>query len=159
MVSLSQVKYDDQERCFKEMITQLPFTQVLIDQNGIGSQLAENLTQTGKAQGVDFTNATKELWAVEARLQAERGNVPIPLERDLAYQIHSIKKKVTAAKNNVFDTERNEKHHADKFWSWALAIWTNKTSAIADQWIRAAKQQSQQTAPEPVNQHPRMRVR
>ena len=123
-ISLDRVEYDDQERCFYEVITRLPFTQVLIDQNGLGGQLAENLERrTGKAKGVDFTNPSKELWAVEARIQAERVHTPIPLDRELAYQIHSIKKIVTAAKNNVFDTERNEKHHADKFWAWALAIW------------------------------------
>jgi phage FluMu gp28-like protein len=123
MISLNQVEFDDQERCFEEIITRLPFTQVLVDQNGIGAQLAENLSRTGKAQGVDFTNPSKELWAVEGRIQAERGNTPLPVNRELAYQIHSIKKKVTAAKNNVFDTETNEKHHADKFWAWVLAIW------------------------------------
>lgn len=123
MVSLEQVKFDEQEACLRQMITKLPFTQVLIDRNGIGMQLAESLETTGRAQGVDFTNASKQLWAVEAKLQADRTNVPIPAERDLAYQIHSIKKTVTAAKNNVFDTARNEKHHADKFWAWALAIW------------------------------------
>lgn len=123
-VSLNRVAYDDQQRCFKEIIQRLPFTQVLVDQNGIGAQLAENLARiTGVAQGVDFTNPSKELWAVEARIRAERGKVPLPADRDLAYQIHSIRKMTTAAKNNVFDTERNEKHHADKFWAWALAIW------------------------------------
>jgi hypothetical protein len=123
MVSLDRVEYDSQERCLRELITRLPFTQVLVDQNGIGAQLAENLSRTGRAQGVAFTNATKELWAVEARIQAERKATPLPVDRELAYQIHSIRKSVTAAKNNVFDTERNEKHHADKFWAWALAIW------------------------------------
>jgi hypothetical protein len=34
---------------------------------------------------------------------------------------------VTAAKNLVFDTTRNEKHHADKFWAWVLAL----TAALA----------------------------
>lgn len=126
IVSLDRVKYDDQERCFAELLHQLPITQCLIDQNGIGAQLAEKLSDRfpRRAQGVEFTNPSKELWAVEARIQAERGNTPLPFNRDLAYQIHSIKKKVTAAKNNVFDTEGNEKHHADKFWAWALAIWT-----------------------------------
>ena len=123
MVSLDRVEYDDQERCFREILTRLPFTDCLVDQNGIGAQLAENLERTGRAHGVNFTNTSKELWAVEARVQAERGSVPLPIHRDLAYQIHSIKRKVTAAKNNVYDTERNEKHHADKFWAWALAIW------------------------------------
>jgi len=123
-VSLDRVKYDDQQGCFEKLIEMLPFALVLIDQNGIGAQLAEHLTDTtGIAQGVDFTNATKELWAVQARIQFERGNVPIPVDRNLAYQIHSIKKLVTAAKNNVFDTARNEAHHADKWWGLALAIW------------------------------------
>jgi phage FluMu gp28-like protein len=123
MVTLSNVKYDDQEECLRQIITRLPFTQVLIDQNGIGAQLAENLGRTGKAQGVNFTNATKELWAVQARLEAERNKTPLPPDRDLAYQIHSIKKYVTASKNNVFDAQRNSEHHADKFWAWALAIY------------------------------------
>ena len=121
-VSLDRVPFDEQQHCIRQFLTLLPFTSVLVDQNGIGMQLAENLRKTGKAQGVNFTNPTKELWAVEAKLQADRGNTPLPQDRDLAYQIHSIKKTVTAAKNNVFDTERNERHHADKFWAWALAI-------------------------------------
>ena len=124
MISLDRVKYDDQERCFADIIRMLPFTKVLVDQNGIGAQLAENLQRiTGSiARGVDFTNQSKELWAVGARTQAERSNVPIPQDRDFAYQLHSIRKKVSAAKHNIFDTEGNEQHHADKFWAWALAI-------------------------------------
>lgn len=131
-ISLDRVEYDDQERCFREVIASLPFIQVLIDQNGIGAQLAENLERTGRAKGVDFTNPSKELWAVEAKIEAERGKTPLPVDRDIAYQIHSIKKTVTAAKNNVFDTERNEKHHADKFWAWALAVWA--ASGRATKW-------------------------
>ena len=103
---------------------------MLIDRNGIGMELAEKLEdQFGiRAQGVDFTNQTKELWAVELKLKMEKGDVPIPLDRNLAYQIHSIKKKVTAAKNAVFDTERNEKHHADQFWALALATWAARAA-------------------------------
>lgn len=128
MISLSRVEFEKQKECFIQVINQLPVTQVLVDRNGIGMQLAEDLGRaTGKAAGVDFTNATKELWAVEARVQAERGNTPLPMDRDLAYQIHSIKKSISAAKNNVFDTERNEKHHADMFWAWALALWAGKS--------------------------------
>jgi phage FluMu gp28-like protein len=122
-ISLDKVPFDEQQACFNKVVSELPFTQVLIDQNGIGAQLAENMQRTGRAMGVDFTNPSKELWAVEARIQAERGATPLPVDRDLAYQIHSIKKTVTASKNNVFDAERNEKHHADKFWAWALALW------------------------------------
>lgn len=130
-VSLDRIEYDDQERCFIEILNRLPITSCLIDQNGLGMMLAENLAnRTRIAEGVDFTNQTKELWAVEARVQAERGNTPLPVDRDIAYQIHSIKKTVTAAKNNVFDTARNEKHHADKFWAWALALWGGTSGMV-----------------------------
>jgi len=134
-ISLDRVRYDDQEQCFFDIISALPFTAVLIDQNGIGAQLAENLeARTGKAHGIDFTSESKELLAVEARIQAERGNTPLPLDRDLAYQIHSIKKTVTPAKFNRFDTERNEKHHADKFWAWALAIYAAQSKGWHGWW-------------------------
>lgn len=131
-ISLDRVKFEDQKNCFLQVLNRLPITQALIDRNGIGMQLAENLEVTGRAQGVDFTNVTKELWAVEARVKSEAGKTPLPLDRDLAYQIHSIKKKVSNAKNNIFDTERNEKHHADKFWAWALALWGSKQMESED---------------------------
>ena len=131
MISLANTRYEYQEHCIHRLIKELPFTQVLIDKNGIGNQIAESLgaSTSGIAQGVTFTNLSKELWSVEVRVKFERGLVPIPLDRDLAYQIHSIKKKITPAKNNVFDTERNEKHHADKFWALALALWAGKPSS------------------------------
>lgn len=128
-ISLANTEFEKQKDLFVHVINSLPFAQVLVDRNGIGMQLAEDLQRlTGRAQGVNFTGETKELWAVEARVQAEKSNTPLPMDRDLAYQIHSIKRTRTAANNNTYDTERNEKHHADKFWAWALAIWAGKGS-------------------------------
>lgn len=124
-ISLASVEFEDQKAVVSRMLDRLPVTQLLIDRNGLGMELAERLGQThgSRAQGVDFTNATKELWAVELKVKMQRGEIPLPLDRELSYQIHSIKKKISAAKNAVFDTERNEKHHADKFWALALAVW------------------------------------
>jgi phage FluMu gp28-like protein len=131
-ISLRGVEYDDQQSVAQKALRVLPITQMLIDQNGIGNQLAEDLHKEfgERAQGVDFTNPNKELWAVEIKLQMQRGQVPIPLERDLAYQIHSIKKRVSSAKNNVFDAERTNQGHADKFWALALAVWAAKSDNI-----------------------------
>ncbi len=125
MMSLSKTSFDDQMSVLKKILDRLPVTQAMIDQNGLGMQLVEQLVSIygSRVQPAIFTNATKELWAVEARVRMQKGQVPIPLDRDLAYQIHSIKRMVTAAKNVVFDTTANEKHHADKFWMLALAIW------------------------------------
>lgn len=125
MVSLDRIEYDDQQALFTEIIKALPFVKVLVDETGIGSQLAENLRRDtgGVAEGVTFTQPNKEVWAVEARIQTERQQVPIPVDRELAYQIHSLKRKMSATKHATFDVERNEKHHADKFWAWALALY------------------------------------
>ena len=38
----------------------------------------------------------------------------LPPNRDLAYQIHSIRKMISASRQNVFDVDANEQHHADK---------------------------------------------
>jgi len=122
-ITLDRTEYDTQQTILEQYIRQLPLVRVLIDQNGIGNQLAENLAKTGIAEGFTFSNPSKELLAVETRVQAERNAVPIPLDDDFAYQLHSIKKRITAAGNTVFDTEGNEKHHADAYWAWALAIW------------------------------------
>lgn len=130
MVSLSGCPYEYQENAIHQILTQLPFAACLIDQNGIGNQLAETLSGSTVAQGVHFTNSSKELWAVEALLRFQKNGVVLPKNRDLAYQIHSIKKSITAAKNNVFDTERNAKHHADKFWALALALWAARSLLV-----------------------------
>jgi len=124
-ISLSGVEFEDQKAVAAKALRILPVTQMLIDKNGIGMQLAEQLhAEFGeRAQGVDFTHPNKELWAVELKLRMQKAQVPIPLDRELSYQIHSIRKTMTAAKNNVFDAERSEHGHADKFWSLALAVW------------------------------------
>jgi phage FluMu gp28-like protein len=124
-ISLANVEFDDQKAVASKALETLPVAKLLIDQNGLGMQLAEDLSRRFpmKAEGVDFTNPNKELWAVKLKVRFQRGEVPIPMERELNYQIHSIKKKISAAKNAIFDTEANEKHHADKSWALALAIW------------------------------------
>ncbi|MBN1535209.1 MAG: terminase family protein [Anaerolineales bacterium] len=126
-ISLENAEFDDQKAVLTKLLDVLPVTKMLIDQTGLGMQLAEDMQKAsfGRAEGITFTNPNKELWSVELKVRMQRGQVPLPLERELSYQIHSIKKKITAAKNSVFDTEGNEKHHADKYWALALAVWAS----------------------------------
>lgn len=122
-VSLSQARYDDQEACLRQILEALPIRALLIDRNGLGGMLAERLQANTVAEGVDFTAQSKALWAAQAKVELERRRAIIPAERDLVYQIHSIRKKITAAGNAVYDVEANEKHHGDAAWAWMLAIW------------------------------------
>jgi phage FluMu gp28-like protein len=102
----------------------LPVSFGMLDRTGIGRYLVERTVGEFPEQvlGVDFTNGSKRNWATYLKLQCERGNVTIPSDRELAYQLHSVKRIVTPDKNLKFDNEPTDKHHADKFWALALAL-------------------------------------
>lgn len=142
-ITLDRVEFDDQAAVLNRALEILPVSQFLIDGYGIGMQLAENAMRRwgDKVQTGDFTNENKSLWAVELKLRFQRQEIPIPTLRDLAYQIHSVRRKVTDAKTIVFDVEEEseEKHHADQFWALALAAWAAKSSVGAEEWINAMK--------------------
>lgn len=123
-LTMDNVEYDDQEAIAAHVAKTFRLTKMYIDRNGIGSQLAENLAKAfpTKIEGVDFTNASKTAWATQVKMLIQQGRAPIPVDRDLAYQIHSIKKIILPSKKLAFDTARNERHHADKFWGWVLAL-------------------------------------
>ena len=124
LLTLDRTPYDDQRAVILAVLQQLPILRLWIDRNGIGSQLAEELENMwpGVAQGAQFTNETKQMWATTAKRLFQQHKTILPADRDLAYQIHSIKRMITASKNNIFDTDANEKHHADKAWSLFLAL-------------------------------------
>lgn len=144
-ITLDRQEFDVQAAVLDKIMSTLPIAQMLIDQNGIGMQLVESAVRRWgfRVQPAEFTNPNKELWAVEAKVRFQRGEVPIPTDRDFVYQVHSIKKKVTAAKNAVFDCDASEKHHADQFWAYALAVWAAKPATAADEWLAAIQQRQQ----------------
>ncbi len=123
-ISMERLPYDDQFDIMVLALRRLPLVGMWIDRNGIGNNLAENLGNQwpGLAVGQDFTNESKKLWATNIKMLMQQSRASLPVDRDLAYQIHSIKRIISPSKNLIFDTARNEKHHADKFWAWALAL-------------------------------------
>jgi phage FluMu gp28-like protein len=123
-ITLDNCDFDSQLAVLDAAMRTLPIIGLLIDQNGIGRNLAETMERLhpGKAAGVAFTNQSKALWATDGKMLFQQRRVPIPTDRDLAYQIHSIKRVITPSRNMVFDTERNQKHHADKFWALMLSL-------------------------------------
>ena len=123
-LTLDNCDFDTQLAVIQYVMNRLQVIGLLIDRNGIGRNLAESAERLfpGKAAGVDFTNISKAAMATDAKMLVQQRKTPLPADRDLAYQMHSIKKYITPSGNAVFDTERNEKHHADKFWGWALSL-------------------------------------
>jgi phage FluMu gp28-like protein len=123
MITLDNCTFNDQYKVLQELCG-LNVSKLFIDKNGIGANLAENLEKEfpARAEGAQFTMESKKMWATTLKMLFQQRRVPIPIDRDLGYQVHSIKRLVTPSKNLIFDTERNEKHHADKFWALALAV-------------------------------------
>lgn len=132
MLTLWNCDFDSQEAVLRKVFNRLPLVGADIDREGLGRQLAEKMAQDYpyKVRAAQFTNESKKVMATDLKMLFSKRQIPIPVDRELAYQIHSIKKIISAAKNLIFDTDRNEKHHADKFWSLALAV-----SAARRDWL------------------------
>ena len=123
-ITLDRVPFNEQEAVIGYALRRLPIVRAVIDRNGIGMQLAEQLELAfpGKAEGVTFTNLSKIQWATEARMLVQQRKVVAPVERDLAYQVASVKR-ILSGNTVLLDVERTNDHHADKFWAWALSAW------------------------------------
>lgn len=123
--SFDRSSFQAQEAFLKELLNTTPrLRRLCIDRHGLGMNLAENLRSEfrSRVEGMALIGQTKESLAVELKIAFESEAVAIPRARDLTSQIHSIKKTPTQAGYARFDTEKNERHHADKFWALALAV-------------------------------------
>lgn len=138
VLSLDRQSFETQDLIIRTLLDRLPIIRGLIDQSGLGMQLAENLYlrdgYAERALPMTFTMPTKALMATHIKTRFQRGSasmqrqgrpaqgsILIPPDRDLRYQIHAIRRRVTANNNIVFDVEQSERHHGDKFWALALA--------------------------------------
>ncbi|BDV42429.1 hypothetical protein GURASL_13520 [Geotalea uraniireducens] len=107
-----------------------------IDKTGIGAQLAEEAETLfgSRAEGVQFTNASKEALAVDLKKSFQDGKDVIPTDTTIRLSLHTVKKIATSAGNFRFDADRDEKiGHADHFWAKALAVQA-RGSAVPDTW-------------------------
>lgn len=124
VITLDATPYDAQRDVLTAALAELPILRLWIDRNGIGSQIAEEMEAHAPAiaMGAQFTVTSKQLWATTAKRLIQQNRVKLPAQRDLAYQMHSIKRLLGAGRQSIFDTESNEKHHADKAWALFLAL-------------------------------------
>ncbi|MCF8566898.1 hypothetical protein LLE49_19450 [Alicyclobacillus tolerans] len=128
MATYKQSDFALQERELDRFLEISKPIRLAMDENGIGMQLAEGRRRKfgTQVEPVSFTNASKELMAVQLHREFEKGRsgILIPNDRDLITQIVSIKREVTPNGLFRYSTERNDKHHGDKFWALALANYT-----------------------------------
>ncbi len=134
---LNRVKYAAQEGLLRRALNMLPIASLKIDKTGIGANLAENLeTDFPQVEGVHFTNSRKEQLAVDFKVLLQGERIVLPKDRKLVSQIHSVRRRVTAQGNIVFDAERTRDGHADMFWACALACEKDRTPGAGEVNVR-----------------------
>jgi phage FluMu gp28-like protein len=97
----------------------------VVDYTGLGLHIGDSLAQRfgSRVKLVAMSSVTKPQVFNNARAMMERDLFAFYPEREVRRQFHSIKKVITGGGNVIYDVDRNEKHHADKFWASALMLW------------------------------------
>ena len=125
-ITLKNVKLPDQRRIVKEQFELLGrrLTRFGIDYNGIGRNIAEDLEELSYETVVKLnfnSNAWKEEACRRFKFRMEKKGISLATKRQVLTQIHSIKRILLPGGLWRFDTEKNEKHHGDKFWGLLAA--------------------------------------
>ena len=124
--------YETQKRLIRRVIEAEDVKRGLIDESGLGGQMAEELSKEYPSiRPLYFTNDNKEEMAVSLKRLFEDKSITIPDDKDLINDIHSIKRHVTASGNFRFDAERNAEGHADRFWALGLALQASRRKPIS----------------------------
>jgi len=101
------------------------FRRGCIDKTGIGEEMSEKAIEVfgGRVEGIDFTNASKEILATGIKRSFEDQRDRIPADNTIRQSLHSVKKTATETGHFRFDADRTEQiGHADHFWAKALCI-------------------------------------
>jgi len=124
---LTRVGFDAQEAEIEALMSISRCLRIEIDETGLGMQLAENMKKKfgHRVVPISFTSASKAEMSSNMKMMMQRGSVRFIADRDANMQMHSVKKTITSAGNltlTVNDQSDADAHHADIFWSRALAL-------------------------------------
>lgn len=121
---MQRAPFELQEGRLGDALTKDGCQRLAIDGTGMGSAPAEKVEKKfpGRVEIVEFTNAVKEQLATTLRLVFENKRIRIPHDRDLTYDLASLRKIVTVANNIRYDADDSSGSHADRAWALALAV-------------------------------------
>lgn len=128
LFSYKKTAFKAQEGALRQLMDLLPIAKLYIDQNGIGMHLAENLSDDyPQVEPFTFSTASKEVLANDFKIGLQNMSIVLPRDRSLTSQIHSIRKRTTAAGRVIFESNDGSEGHADRFWSVAMACQKERT--------------------------------
>ncbi len=125
-VELKNVQFQEQKRILFGLMKHEKVRRLCIDSTGIGMQMAEDTQlEFGKSrvEAITFTSKAKEELAYKLYYAFQDRNIRFPNIEAIKDDIHSIRRIPTSAGAIRFEADRSETDgHADRFWSFALAI-------------------------------------
>lgn len=135
VVTLSKCPYSEQIQIVKDLDKKYQFKNGLIDEGGIGSAVAEQVTKTvtARIKGIQFTasNKTRLYEAVRAGIFDHR-MVFNPDYRDiLKKDFDGVRRVVTEAGQVKFEAGRDESGHSDVCSSLTLAVEANRLCPLS----------------------------
>lgn len=118
-----KASFDAQRTALGDFLETHQGAMIKIDATGIGADLAETMHKRYKKRATEvlFTAPSKERMALNLKKAFEDGRVRIPNDPLLIADLHAIKRKA-GARGFLYDADRNEHGHADRFWATALAL-------------------------------------
>ncbi|MFZ5985527.1 MAG: terminase large subunit domain-containing protein [Bacillota bacterium] len=126
---LKKTEYEKQLAYISSLIEKTSPKQVLIDQTGIGSMMAEILLKkygNGRITPITFTMGNKNDMMVWLRKSFENRDIIIPNDDNLLNSLRSIKRENTAT-GIKYDINRNDSiGHADESIALAMALYSFK---------------------------------
>lgn len=129
-----------------------------VDRTGLGMNLSENLRKAhgSKVEEWHFTNAIKVDLANNLKILLEGRAIELVKNRDMIGQLGSVKQKISDAGNAIFDVDKAAKHHADKVWALALAVWRKRKRKVgpSEVGVRIIGEQAANVAPQRVEVAP-----
>jgi phage terminase large subunit-like protein len=113
------------------------FQKILIDQSGVGEPILEEIQNQGItcAQGIKFTQQTKQEILTTLKLTMEQEKLAIPYHRRLCQQINDQQYAYTKTGKLQFTHPPNT--HDDLLWALALAVYATKTEILPRLWTIA----------------------
>ena len=126
VVSLSKCEYSEQIKIVKDLNSKYQFKAGFIDEGGIGSAVAEQISKTvsSRLQGMQFTgsNKTKLYEAVRAKIFDHTLLFNPQYKEDLKADFNNVRRLVTEAGQVKFEAGRDETGHSDICSSLTLAV-------------------------------------
>jgi phage FluMu gp28-like protein len=130
-LTLDRTPFPEQKAALRELMSLRRVMMLRIDETGLGMDLAETLKDEygHRVEAVTFGNANKRAMASNMRALMEQGKVLFRANMNDNFQMHSVKKSITKAGmfSLIVDTgdqdSDSDDHHADRFWSRALALY------------------------------------